>query len=151
MQRAAIVLFGIGMPTAATLLACGNSNGGDVPVEASEADAANERGDAPADAGSDTIDAEPQCVLPGRYGSEECERCLKLRCCDVITACESNPDCKPLNRCNLACRFEPDAGGCRFGCEAQFPAGKSGLRAIDQCGANKEPQGCRDVCTTSTP
>jgi len=118
---------------------------GDLPEAGVDGSDASD-GAPPEDAG---IDAEPTCAMPGIFGSEDCQRCLAARCCAPITACTADPDCSPLNLCNLECRPKIDAGGCRQGCIQKYPAGESALNAIDLCGIEKSPQGCRDECATS--
>lgn len=128
------------------LLACTTSRV-DPPADDDAGDAALER---PAEDVAIDADAGGKCVLPLRYGSEECDQCNRERCCDVILACEAHPICNPLSRCVLQCLLDYDAGSCRKGCEMQFPAGVPLYQAVFLCGVAEEPVGCRAVCTTKS-
>lgn len=148
MKRTVFAALIIASAAAFAAFACDDER----PVGVIAEDAGEKFEDAAADVDAQDAqveDAEPTCKLPGRYGSAECERCLKIRCCQVIQDCEADLNCKPLNRCNLACRSNPDAGGCRVGCVDQFPLGEQKLKAIDACGIAEDPAGCRESCATS--
>lgn len=150
-MRGASAWFAVAMfvPAGVASIACGTSRP-TAPVDDEDAgDAAVDVADASTDGGAD-VDVDPVCPLPGVYGSEECERCLKARCCAVIAACEASSTCQPLNHCVLGCLPDPDAGGCRLGCEGRFPEGRPGMLAIIACGAAEAPQGCRPVCSTTS-
>jgi len=126
------------------LSACGAA---DAPLPEAAADAADALADAspPLDAGDG--EAATTCELPGPYGSPECNRCLAERCCDVISACVADPECRALDACNRACIGDRDAGGCRAGCVLRNPEGEEQLKKLDACGSDRAPAGCFDVCT----
>lgn len=86
------------------------------------------------------------CILPGSYGSRSCNACMQSTCCDVIGSCEGEATCKPLQKCVVDCLNVPDAGGCRTGCLAQYPDGKSTWLKVEACWFNDPPK-CGVACT----
>jgi len=96
---------------------------------------------------ADLADA-PLCTLPGVFGSDECHACLNRHCCAPIGACTSDPICKPLVLCILACLPKPDAGGCRAACEAANPGAEKLLDAVVLCGGRPADGSCGAVCAT---
>ncbi|MFO0671073.1 MAG: hypothetical protein U0235_15840 [Polyangiaceae bacterium] len=103
--------------------------------------------DADADASVIVADADgAACALPASYGSRSCNACMVAHCCDVITACEGEATCKPLEKCVTDCLSVPDAGACRTACLAQHPDGETTWLKVEACWFNDPPR-CGVACT----
>jgi hypothetical protein len=136
-------------PIAALLVACSSTS---IPLTAADASTADaETADTfAAEAAADVIvdaDAGASCPLPGRLGSDLCETCLKARCCDVIVACNADPDCHVILSCMQACLLKPNLAACIQKCVNDTPAGADKFRAFESCAAADEPTGCSIDCS----
>lgn len=132
--------------TFAFVVACSDktdSRGGSATPDA----AVDGSADAAVDANDTAFDADgAACVLPGSYGSRSCNACMLAHCCDVISACDGEPTCKPLQKCVIECLNVPDAGACREACLAQFPDGNASWLKVEACWFNDPPR-CGVACT----
>lgn len=93
-------------------------------------------------------DGAASCALPATYGSLECNDCMRAQCCDPITTCEADPDCKVLAKCITDCLPVPDAGGCRNACLDTYPTSRATWDALEGCWFGPASvKGCLTQCT----
>jgi hypothetical protein len=147
-RRIAAVAVPFGLVVGLVLAACGESSFGP-PAAASDAgtDAAEDSSSDAADA--DGGDAAPICPLPGSFGSAACNRCMGERCCAVVTACESDPVCKALEHCVLACIGTPDRRLCYEACLQSNANGRALWEPVLGCWSGPSDTLCYGDCTRS--
>jgi hypothetical protein len=145
MRRAVVLSCGL---VIGALLACSESTSPSAGEDGEDAgsDAADATADVVLDGPADASEA-ASCTLPGVYGSKACNACVAARCCGLITACENDVKCKPLQACVLECPTKPDAGGCYQGCLATHPEGRALWDPIFDCWYHTPPEGCLVECT----
>jgi len=147
LARIVIASFPIG-----AALACGTSTTTPSAVEVDAALGADaDASDGGTDVASDTSDSGAQCVLSRRFGSELCEKCLRVRCCAPIIACESDPACKTALDCSDVCLLNSsNVAECIDRCLRETPAGAAKYKAFDSCLAaspQSSPPGCVYDCS----
>jgi len=140
----AVILL-LGGACARLVAACSS----DDPTPAPETDGDGGGGDGAApeaavDAGADVA---PSCSLPGVYGSKACMRCVAAACCAQVTACESDPTCKAMQRCTLDCLPKNDGGGCYQTCQSTHAGGLPLWQPVYDCWYGPPPEGCLVDCT----
>lgn len=148
MPSASRISAGVGaalLLTFGVVVACSDERGA-----ASGLTSADASGDGTADA-ADASDGGPDgdgaaCVLAASYGSRSCNACMLAHCCDVISTCDGEAACKPLQKCVTDCLVVPDAGACRTACLSQYPDGKTRWLEVEACWFNDPPR-CGVACT----
>jgi hypothetical protein len=77
-----------------------------------------------------------------RFGSSDCDACIRENCCDENAACSADSDCAKLDYCDKRC-LPAGSTKCTQACEEQFSGGGDAWAARNACANSR----CADVCT----
>lgn len=76
-----------------------------------------------------------------RYGSDECDACVRENCCAENAACSANDACANLDFCDKRC-LPAGSVKCTDDCKAAYPEGGDDWAARDSCAAGA----CAEAC-----
>lgn len=81
------------------------------------------------------------CVDVG-YAAATCRDCMVRDCCDVVNACEADPQCSAGYECLARCNKDDSA--CRIACEGDLPQTNEAFSAAKACRTSR----CSVDCAT---